>query len=185
MFQKMPNMEYLGYHFDGSNNGGYTDNPASNLSHGITHGFHGGGYSKILELENGGFPYSITNYIPKIKSFCGIFSELYLYETAPSINIDFPGDMFVNTPLLENIAALFANCRIPLHSLTSKGFRNCHNLKNVSSLFYTGVSSSNDTSVQRVLSGVSIPTDFFYIGEQTGTNVYYGTNDVNVMNADI
>jgi len=93
--------------------------------------------------------------------------------------------MFLNCYSLENIAGLFENTHIPV-TLTAEGFRNCHNLKNVSHLFYTSVSSTNDSSIPRIIQNESIPYKFFYLGETINEhNVYYGTDSAEVMNADI
>lgn len=185
MFSNMPNLLYLGYSYDGSNNGGFTDNPADRLpsAYVFNYGFRGNGFNKTL--ENNTFPYNITNPIRSIINFCGIFAELYSKTSAPNITIEFPKNMFLNCYSLQNIAGLFENTHIPV-TLTAEGFRNCHNLKNVSHLFYTSVSSTNDSSVPRIIQNESIPYRFFYLGETINEhNVYYGTDSAEVMNADI
>jgi hypothetical protein len=64
--------------------------------------------------------------------------------------MDFPGNLFLNTPDLENISALFADCRIKIN-LTSEGFINCRKLKGVSRLFYMTVNSTIDSSIPRTI----------------------------------
>ena len=184
MFSNMPNLLYLGYSPDGNYHGGYTDNTADRISdqYNFTYGFRGNGFNKTL--ENGEFPYNITVPIRKIKNFCGIFAEIYNKTSAPNIIIEFPKNIFINNYDLENITGLFENCHIPI-VLTSEGFKNCRNLKNVSRLFFMSVGATNDVSVPRIIQNVSIPYRFFYTGETIGKNTYYGTNDINVMNADI
>jgi len=36
-----------------------------------------------------------------------------------------------------------------------------------------------------MLNGVKIPYRFFYLGDETRTKTYYGTNNIQVMNDDI
>ena len=45
-------------------------------------GLHGAGFSKIL--DNGEFPYRITQGLSELSCFVGVFSELYLYEQVPA-----------------------------------------------------------------------------------------------------
>lgn len=182
MFNNMSNLKYLGYSYDSSNNGGFTDNPADRISQNFTFGFHGQGFNKTL--ENNEFPYNITNSIRGIINFCGIFSELYSKTPAPNIVIEFPKNMFINNYSLENITGLFQNSHVPV-LLTSEGFKNCRNLKNVSRLFFQTVNQTNDVSVPRIIQNSSIPYRFLYTGDVEGKKVYYGTDSLNVMNADI
>lgn len=179
MFSNMRNLKCLGANYDGSS--GWTDNNASSVSPSFNYGFVGFGFNKVF--KNNDFPKNITANIPNITHFVGIFSEVYKYSTPPEITIDFPGNMFSETHQLQNITALFMDARIKIN-LTSEGFKNCPNLKNVSRLFYMSVSGATDGSIPRMLSS-QIPYNFFYLGENTKTKTYYGTNDPQVMNNDI
>lgn len=183
MFDNMPNLQHLGYIYTSDYSGGSVTNNPSDVGYNSEFGLHGEGFDKVL--EGGTFPYNITSNIPKIVDFVGLFSELYAHNNSTiQDSIDIPRTLFVNngivkTPQLNNIACLFKECNILLN-LTSEGFKGCINLSIVNQLF--ACSLLKDVPM---LSEVKIPYRFFYLGEETKTKTYYGTNSSSVMEDDI
>lgn len=170
MFDRMPNLEYIGYRYatDGSG-GNVTDNKEGGDVE-FSFGFHGSGFDKKFRGNN--FTYNIVKNLPKLQSFVGFFSE------TSGASIDFPvhdrQSMFSNNTELTNIASLFQNsiCTITLYG---NGFVNCRKLQNVNKLFYNSV--VRDGKSGTITS--SIPYKFFYTGKNNDItkNYYVITSD--------
>lgn len=178
MFYNMPNLIDIGYKYYSDAQGGFTTNQSGNVTFSISFGFSGAGFNKTL--RNNTFPYNIISRLTKLVNFVGFFSGL----VNNNCSIDFPGNMFINNTKLANIAGLFQNCKLQSINLTSKGFRNCRQLENVTNLFYNSVSSGDNDSTGSLVNTM-IPYQFFFTGYDTDiVKTYIGTNSQEIKEQD-
>jgi hypothetical protein len=109
--------------------------------------------------KNNVFPVNIFKGMPALTNINGFFNDHGIENTAED-PLELPGDMFSDTPKLQNIRALFANSSVPSNfhvKLTSLGFRNCI-LSNVAYSFCR-VGKLGDTAGEYA----GIPYRFFYM----------------------
>jgi hypothetical protein len=75
MFNKMPNLQNIGYEYVSDYTGGRVNLSISNYEEAFTFGFHGGGFEKVYADDE--FPYKILDSCKNsIVNFVGLFSEM-------------------------------------------------------------------------------------------------------------
>lgn len=119
----------------------------------------------IKELEGGGIPEDLISHLKELKVFTGFFRNCTSKVGQDYVEVNLPGDLFINNTKLEDISRCFQDFKGPIR-LTSEGFSNCTALKNVSYLF----SITNPYTAGNLYDGEElgiisqIPYKFFYHG---------------------
>lgn len=170
MFNKMRNLENIGFEYDSLNYGGVsyyasTTPQRTTSTPSYSFGFYGEGINKYF--RNGIFTSNITSQLTSLKNFVGFFAQ----TASPQYRFDFPGNMFNNNLQLSNISCLFYNAdSIGQMDLTSNGFKNNTKLTYANALFYRSATLSGNLSKP-------IPNKFFYHGHTQASIKFYGTNN--------
>ena len=125
--------------------------------------FNGAGLTKTIDQTE--FPYDILNPCKNtITQFRGFFQDV----TSDKVSeVELPGSLFINTPKIQYIGALFRNFGIN-YQLTPEGFINCPNLTEVAHMF-----SSGGITESKLLG--SIPSKLFYHGMKADQKSIGGT----------
>lgn len=144
------NLQYWGYEKSGDFRGSISTVPFS-------------GSEIIRSIDSTDFPYGIFSANRELIWVEGFFKDIVADQLKQVVEL--PSVLFINNSKLESVIGLFYNSQFTFR-LTSDGFANCPNLKNVAYMFY-----NSGVHIQG-----SIPKRLFYHGGFNRTVKYTGAN---------